>query len=208
MIRIHPANQIAVWLWVACILQVLQGAPLFVFSALCAALALTCCKERCLRTLRHTRWLLLAIVLVYGWSTPGQYLWAGPGSPTEEGALWGAMQVTRLLGVLAALQILLWRLNSEQVFSGLYTLFAPLSVLGLNRQRWALRLSLTLRFSAALLVQKEKLNQAALLQYLAEAEAPAGLQEVTILVESLSFFNLLLLWGLFGAASLTLLMTV
>ncbi|MFC7421822.1 hypothetical protein ACFQNF_18335 [Iodobacter arcticus] len=208
MIRFHSANQIAAWLWVACILQVLQDTPLIVFSALCILAALCFCPDRCWRTLKRTRFLLLAIALVYGWATPGQYLWASPWSPTEEGVLWGLLQVVRLLGVLAALQLLLWRLNAAQVFSGLYALLTPLSWLGLNRQRWALRLSLTMSFSAELLLQQNTLSRNDFLQRLAEAEQPGELQEVSILVESLSFFDLLLLFALLGAVLATLLMMV
>ncbi|AMC34334.1 CbiQ family ECF transporter T component [Janthinobacterium sp. B9-8] len=208
MIRFHSANQIAAWLWVACILQVLQDTPLIVFSALCILAALCFCPDRCWRTLKRTRFLLLAIALVYGWATPGQYLWASSWSPTEEGVRWGLLQVVRLLGVLAALQLLLWRLNAAQVFSGLYRLLTPLSWLGLDRQRWALRLSLTMSFSAELLLQQNTLSRNDFLQRLAEAEQPSELQEVSILVESLSFFDLLLLFALLGAVLATLLMMV
>lgn len=208
MIRIHAANQIAVWLWVACILQLLQGTPLIVFSAACILLASYFCFDRCWRTLKRTRFLLLAIALVYGWSTPGQYLWASPFSPTEEGVRWGLLQLVRLLGVLATLQLLLWRLSAARMFSGLYILLAPLSWLGLRRERWALRLSLTMTFSGELLLQKNTLSWDDFLLRLTEAEQPRELQEVSILVESQSFFDLALLFALLGAALVTLLMMV
>jgi energy-coupling factor transporter transmembrane protein EcfT len=206
LIRIHSANQIAVWLWVACLLQILQGTPLLVCSLASVLLALACCAERCWRTLKRTRYLLLAIVLIYGWATPGQYLWANSWAPTEEGLLRGGEQMLRLLGVLAALQVLLWRLSAAQMFSGLYTLFAPLTWLGFDRQCWALRLSLTMRFSAELLLSKDALTWHGFLQHLAEAEQPSDLRDVLILVESLSFFDLMLL--LACVASMTLMMMV
>ncbi len=112
----------------------------------------------------------------------------------------------RLLGVLAALQVLLWRLSAAQMFSGLYTLFAPLTWLGFDRQCWALRLSLTMRFSAELLLRKDALTWHGFLQRLTEAEQPSDLRDVLILVESLSFFDLMLL--LAGVASMTLMMMV
>ncbi|WP_115227324.1 hypothetical protein [Iodobacter fluviatilis] len=208
MIRIHSANQIAVWLWVACILQVLQGAPLIVFSAICIFLAFCCCSGRCWRTLKRMRFLLLVITLVYGWSTPGQYLWPSRWSPTEEGLCWGLLQLVRLLGVLAALQLLLWRLSSARMFSGLYVLLTPFTFLGFDRERWALRLSLTMAFSGDLLLQQHALNREGFLMQLAGAEQPCELQEVSILVESLSFFDLALLWALFAAVLFTLLMMV
>lgn len=190
----------------ACILQILQGTPLIVFSALCVLLALSCCANRCRLTLRRCRYLLLAIALVYGWATPGQYLWPSPWSPTIEGLAFGALQAVRLMGVLAALQLLLWRLSSAQIFSGLYALLRPFAYVGLNRQRWALRLSLTMRFSAEFLSQPEPLAWRTFAQRLALAEQPCELQEVSILVESLSFFDLLLLIVLCMAALSTLLM--
>lgn len=206
MIRIHSANQIVVWLWVACILQFLQGTPLIVFSALCVLLALSYCAKRCRLTLKRCRYLLLAIALVYGWATPGQYLWPSRYSPTIEGLALGGLQAVRLIGALAALQLLLWRLSSTQIFSGLYVLLRPLAYLGLNRQRWALRLSLTMRFSVEFLSQVEQLTWSTFVQRLALVEQPCELQEVSILVESLSFFDWLLLVFLCAAALCTLLM--
>ncbi|AZN36244.1 CbiQ family ECF transporter T component [Iodobacter ciconiae] len=208
MIRVHSANQIVVWLWVASILQTLQGTPLIVFSAACISLASYVCPDRCWLTLKRTRFLLLAIALVYGWSTPGQYLWVSRWSPTEEGMYWGGLQLVRLLGVLATLQLLLSRLSANRIFSGLYTLFAPLACLGLRRERWALRLSLTMAFSAELLLEQKTLNRESFLLQMAKVEQAGSLHEVSILVESLSFFDLALLWVLFAAVLFTFLMMV
>jgi energy-coupling factor transporter transmembrane protein EcfT len=187
-------------------LQLLQGTPLIVFSALCILLALSYCAKRCRLTLKRCRYLLFAIALVYGWATPGQYLWPSRYSPTIEGLAFGGLQAVRLIGVLAALQMLLWRLSSGQVFSGLYVLLRPLTYLGLNRQRWALRLSLTMRFSADFLSQADPLAWGTFVQRLAIAEQPCELQEVSILLESLSFFDLLLLGVLCVAVLSTVLM--
>ncbi|WP_229678685.1 hypothetical protein [Silvimonas amylolytica] len=110
---------------------------------------------RMTRMLRRMRVLLLAILLVYGWSTPGLYLWSGGFSPTREGLWLGFLQVVRLVGVLTSLQWLLRSLAREAMFGGIYLLAAPLGLLGVNRQRWALRMTLTMDFAERLLAERQ-----------------------------------------------------
>ncbi|TJZ74010.1 hypothetical protein [Chitiniphilus eburneus] len=91
--------------------------------------------------------LLLALVLVYGWSVPGQYLWPHGWSPTQEGLLAGGIQALRLVGIVLSLQWLLGGMAREALFEGMHVLAAPLSFLGLDRRRAALRLALTLAYA-------------------------------------------------------------
>ncbi|MBF0271360.1 MAG: hypothetical protein HQL98_04660 [Magnetococcales bacterium] len=54
------------------------------------------------RGLFHLRWLLLALLLVHGWMTPGEFLWASWPFVTREGLMAGVHQALRLM-ILALL---------------------------------------------------------------------------------------------------------
>jgi energy-coupling factor transporter transmembrane protein EcfT len=106
--------------------------------------------------LRRTRWIMLSLLLVYAYSTPGQPLLEAFGmfSPSREGLGDGVLQLTRLLSALAALAILLDRLHRQQLIAGLYTLLAPLQLLGMSRERVAVRLALTLHYAEVAMLRE------------------------------------------------------
>jgi energy-coupling factor transport system permease protein len=101
-----------------------------------------------LKLLRRARWLLLSILLIYAFATPGEYLPGVPDAvaPTYEGLRSGAMQAIRLVTMLAALAWLLAGCSREQLMSGIYTLLLPFKPLGANPERFAVRLWLTLYY--------------------------------------------------------------
>lgn len=157
--KLHPANQLALWLWLASLLPWLERQFLYGATALVALLAFLLARSRLKRSLPRLRWLLLAVGGVYGWTTPGEYLWSGWLSPTHEGLLLGADQILRLFAVAASLQVLLTRLDRSAIFAGLHALAAPLDWLGLSRDRMALRLTLTLEMMENLLEMRQSLAQ-------------------------------------------------
>ncbi len=103
-----------------------------------------------IKILNRSRWLLLSLLVLFLWATPGVYpnnLLAILGITTEgldEALTHGA----RLLAILAMLALLLERLNHQQLISGLYTLMKPLARWGDARRMIAVRLMLTLEFAA------------------------------------------------------------
>jgi energy-coupling factor transport system permease protein len=101
--------------------------------------------------LRRTRWIAFSLLLIYAYATPGVALWESLGSlsPTREGLLDGALQLGRLLCALAGLAVLLTSLSLERLIGGLYSLAYPLRFIGLSRERFAVRLALTLEYAEA-----------------------------------------------------------
>ena len=174
----HPANLILCWLWVACWLQWLQPTPLVVSTLLLFALTAWAERARTGRMLRRVRILLLAIVVVYGWSTPGLYVWPGGWAPTHEGLMLGGLQCLRLVAVLCSLQWLLRWLDRAYLFAGIYVLAAPLGCIGINRERWALRLALTMVYAEALLAERQQWRD--LWRQLSELDAPAITSRPTV----------------------------
>jgi energy-coupling factor transport system permease protein len=101
---------------------------------------------------------MLSLLLVYAFSTPGLALFEPLGmySPTREGLADGVVQLARLLAALAGLAILLDRLHRHQLIAGLYTLLLPLRLIGLSRERFAVRLALTLHYGEVAMLRETR----------------------------------------------------
>src|SRR3990172_7903310 len=147
--KFHPAAQILTWCLLVAIMQVLEPVALLMSAVLILLAAFVISRHKFILLLRRTRWIMLSLLLIYAYSTPGQPLSDALGifSPSREGLVDGVLQLARLLAALAGLAILLDRLHRLQLIAGLYTLFAPLQWLGLSRERFAVRLALTLHYA-------------------------------------------------------------
>ena len=145
----HPALQIYIWICLALLAQILHGYSLMLLAGMLVTLAFTLCRERFFFLLRRTRWILLSVLIIYAYSSPGNALWPqlGAFSPVTEGVVDGLTQISRLATMLAGLSILLTLLTHAQLVTGLYTLSAPLCYLGLARERIAVRLALTMQYA-------------------------------------------------------------
>ncbi|WP_255989024.1 hypothetical protein [Chitinolyticbacter albus] len=168
----HPAQRLLLWCWVACGLQLMQPAPLVFVVASMLVLVAWQGGRPALTGLRRSSRLMLSIVLIYGWSVPGRYVWPSWCSPTFEGLCAGGLQMLRLAGVILTLRLLLSGMVRERLLAGLYTLLAPLTLLGFDRSRAALRLSLTLAQVDALLATP--MQPRSLWRALAQLESDAG----------------------------------
>ena len=147
--QFHPAAQILTWCLLVAAMQILPFGILLAPAGLVLLCAFVISRHKFIQLLRRTRWVMLSLLLIYAYSTPGQALSEALGmfSPSREGLADGMLQLTRLLAALAGLAILLDRLHRQQLIAGLYTLFAPLQWLGLSRERLAVRLALTLHYA-------------------------------------------------------------
>ena len=94
--------------------------------------------------LRRSRWIILAILVLFGWMTPGMPLTWLPGA-TSDGLQQAGEQLARLLVSIAMVSVLLSRLDQTSLLTGCYGLVAPLSWLGVDVDRLVMRLALTLR---------------------------------------------------------------
>lgn len=96
--------------------------------------------------LRRIRWLLLAILILYGWFTPGTPLipLLGGWSPVQEGLQQGALRGTALLAIVAAVYLLLASTPRGDLVGGLLWYGMPLRRLGVDDHRFAVRLVLAL----------------------------------------------------------------
>jgi hypothetical protein len=151
----HPAAVILLWLFLAIALQSLHVTPMLLTGALLMAAALRRSALRLYALLRRTRWVMISLLVIYGFVTPGEALWAaaGPFSPTLQGLADGAVQLCRLVFALAGLAIVLNVLDQARLMGGIYVLAAPLRLLGLSRERVAVRLALTLNYAETAMLE-------------------------------------------------------
>lgn len=162
--RFHPAVQIFIWCMLVASLHAMATGTLLTVSGLILLGAIVMSGHKFLLLLRRTRWVMLSLLLIYAFTTPGWALFGSLGefSPTREGLLDGVLQLLRLLAALAALAILLERLHRQHLIAGLYTIFAPLQWLGVSRERFAVRLALTLHYAEVAMLRGTNDWQAAL----------------------------------------------
>lgn len=145
---LHPASLILIWLAFAFCVPWLRPAELsaivFLFS-----LPLLRHSAHYFKLLRRSRWLLISLILVYAFVTPGVAAIAvlGAYSPSQEGLLSGFIQALRLLALLATLALLLATTSRDRILAGLYFLLRPFALIGVDVDRVAARIWLTLHYS-------------------------------------------------------------
>lgn len=113
-------------------------------------------RNKLVKSLPRLKWLLLSIVLIYGWTVPGQYVWLGGFSPTDMGLILGVDQVARILIVTSTLQVMLALMSRDEIFSAIFIFLTPFQVFNHMQTRFALRFALTLEKSEELLEAKLK----------------------------------------------------
>ncbi len=145
----HPAMQIFIWMTLSIAAQLLPAQGLFMMTLAMFLIAAKLNPRQLFGLLRRTRWILLTLLLIYAYSTPGVALIGklGQYSPSLEGLQDGLLQLGRLLSVLSGLAILLASLSESRLIEGIHALAFPLNWLGGSRERLAVRLALTLRYA-------------------------------------------------------------
>lgn len=102
-----------------------------------------------LKMLWRLKWLYLSIFITFGWFTPGEALVSSQAIstaylPTTEGLLAGALRVTVLIAIVSMVAGMLQTVEKDKLVSAILWLTMPLKVIGLDSQRFALLLVLTL----------------------------------------------------------------
>ncbi len=144
----HPSLRIIALIALAIAIQFAQPRVLFAIGLLAILAALVLYPALLWRMQFRSRWLLLILVLIFSFTTPGEYVrgWTSAIAPTYEGIGMGLLQAGRLITMLAALALLLGSTGREPLMSGIYILMKPLGLLGLSPARFTARLWLTLHY--------------------------------------------------------------
>lgn len=146
---LHPASLILIWLAFAFCVPWLRPVELSAIVFLFSLPLLLRHSTQYLKLLRRSRWLLISLVLVYAFVTPGVAAISvlGAYSPSREGLLSGGIQALRLISLLAALALLMAKTSRDRILAGLYFLLRPLALIGVDVDRVAARIWLTLHYA-------------------------------------------------------------
>lgn len=147
-LMLHPSIKILSVIMLAIAVNAADFLTLLIIAVVLAVL-LICYRGRIFWTmLRRIRWILLSLLLIFAFTTPGEYIiqWPWSWAPTYEGLNAGLMQFARLCIMLAGLSLLLATSGRQDMIVGFYLLLKPLRRLGLNAERFAARLWLTLHY--------------------------------------------------------------
>lgn len=169
---LHPAALILLWAFLAIAMQSLAATALLLAGVPLLVAAYTLAAARLRALLHRTRWILLSLLFIYAFASPGVAVWASLAqfSPTYEGVIDGLLQLNRLVFALAGLAILLSLLSQQQLISGLYVLGYPLRYIGLSRTRVAVRLALTLHYAESSMLDTAANWRGSIEQMLAQVE--------------------------------------
>lgn len=144
----HPVIRIFCILCLAGLLARPSALVLLVcgFLVATAALVVRVPPMRIIRVVLRLRYLLLVILLLYGWTLPGDPLipWAGRWSPAVQGLMAGGMHILALIVLVAGVQVLLISTPRGSLVAALRWWFYPLRLIGLSADRSALRLVLVM----------------------------------------------------------------
>ena len=143
----HPSLRILLLMLLAMAVQFMGLYALAFSGAVLFAAAMYWHVGLLARILLRSRWLLLTLLLIYAFTTPGEYLrgW-DVYAPTYEGIRQGLLQAVRLMIMLAGLAILLGTTPRADMMAGIYRLIRPLRRVGISVDRFTARLWLTMHY--------------------------------------------------------------
>lgn len=203
----HPTIRICYLLVLAAAVYIASPMSLAVLLAALGLLMLYCRAGNFLMLLRRMRWLMLFLLVIYAFNTPGEYLsqWPFEYAPTYEGLQAGLLQVARIVIMLAGVSLLLTTTDRNNLMAGFFLLLYPLKWLRIHPERLAVRLWLTLHYVETAPPARSIAGFVDSLDKLQiEAVAEAGPAEVNFDLPSLGWRDVLalLLLVLFGVALL------
>ncbi len=184
---LHPAVLLVMWAGFAFILQWTTASSALLISAVCLFCSLFLARQRTLRLLRRSRWLLLSLAILFLFFTPGEYLpgMAGNIGITWEGVRNAEVHVGRLMALLASLALLHERIGTPGVLAGLYSLLGASRA----REKTVVRLMLVLD----VVEQRESMDWR---RWLTEASIPEGGHSMHLHVPSMRALDRWLIGGL------------
>lgn len=188
----HPFVKIACFFFLLLLLQYLSPSSIAVLCGLVCLLAAVLNLPHFSQLIKRMRWLFLSLLLVYAYATPGEYLAFLPlnVAPSFEGLHLGLMQIAKLLIAVASLSALFASASKSQLMAGLWTLLSPLRLVGLNVERFTVRMLLTLHYVEKMAVQnKLKLDFSQLDKLALAPDEPGATQPLILAQPAFTWFD-------------------
>ena len=148
MFKPNTFTQLLAFFFIAIIVNILILKHVYIVLLMLLVIIVLNNFHHFLRSVRRFKWFFLVMIIIFAFNTPGEHIngWPFEVSPTYEGLIAGLTQLLRILVILAGLSLLLTLNTRQQLISGFYFLFLPLKYLGLQVERFAARLWLTLHY--------------------------------------------------------------
>jgi len=156
MLKINVITQLLVFFMLAILVNGARLPVLIYIVYIAAMLALglksmvlnSVNSNQFIRSLKRLKWFFLVLIIIFAFNTPGEHVLTSSTSisPTYEGLIAGCTQALRIMVMLATLSLVMACNTRQQLISGFYFLFSPLNYLGLDVERFAARLWLTLYY--------------------------------------------------------------
>ncbi len=145
--HLHPASLLLAWMSLVLAVQLVPAHGLVWFGLVLVPVATACVPLRARRLLRRVRYLLLVLVVLFAWFTPGELLFSGvSGGPTREGLALAAAHGARLVLIVLLAAILLEGLDASALASGIDFLCRPMRHVGASPDRLIVRFLLVFRY--------------------------------------------------------------
>ena len=148
MFKINIITQLVVFFTFSVALNVMSVQQLMIAFALLMLILSKLKNHPFFRLTKRLKWFYIVMLLIFAFNTPGQHVaeWPFVFAPTYEGLHAGFAQLLRILVMLAALSTLLGLHTKQTLISGFYFLLSPLKYCGIETERFAARLWLTLHY--------------------------------------------------------------
>ena len=143
LLSFHPATVLLTWLVLVALLTRLDLFGSAMSAATIVSLSALLDHQRIIQQVKRMRWLFFAAFISFSLTTPGEIVETLPWL-TYEGLHSGVTQCLSLLMLLSLVVVLLRILTMDDFVAGLHVLAAPVALLGFDRQRFAVRLSMTI----------------------------------------------------------------
>lgn len=158
----HPSVKILVLLASLVAINLLSGRYVLLVSAVLVIVASLLSTQMFTKLLKRMMLFFVSIIVIYAFLTPGEYVvvaWLPSNLMfTYEGLWQGAMQMLRLVIVLAVMSITLNSAHHKQLLYGLYILLSPLKKCKLPIEQTIARIDLTIRYAEKLLSESSALS--------------------------------------------------
>ena len=147
-LSLHPAVKISVFVVMAVLIPHFNAHHLLWLGLILGLVIIRLRISRFFVMMRRMRWLFVSMLIIYAYTTPGQYLanWPIAIAPSYEGISEGLSQITRICLVLAGVAILIASSTREALMAGIYCLIKPFEMFNLPSARFTARLYLTLQY--------------------------------------------------------------
>lgn len=147
-LKINTITQLSSFLIFAVLVNQFSLMYLILIAMVLLAALIKIKSQHFLRVIKRLKWFFLVMFTIFTLNTPGEHIpgWPFLFSPTYEGLLAALLQMFRIMTLLAILSLIMSSNTKQQLMSGFYYMVLPLKYLGLQVERFAARLWLTLHY--------------------------------------------------------------